>query len=250
MIMEIKPDTKIERFSFAEFSGAVVAAASRKPPGKPGKKPEAPPPPPTFSEEQLKAAEQAAHRKGFLEGEKEGRKQAESEQAMVDRKLAELVEKFATRVAPLFENYRKTTVAIREQTPKVALAIARKVAGKALAEHAQGEVTDMALRCCETLLKEPKLTITVHESLGDTLARKLEQLAERLQSAADIVILRDPNLPAADFRIEWSQGTMERQTETLWQEVEKVMEDMAATATRDAKGQMETLQQEISKKDG
>ena len=142
---------------------------------------------------------------------------------MVDRKLTEIVEKFATTVSPLFEDYRKSTLALQEQMPKIALAIARKVAGQALAENAQAVIDGLALQCCEAMLKEPKLTITVHESMGDTLARKVEQLAERLQSAADIVILRDPAMPAADFRVEWNQGVMERQTEQLWQQVEKVI---------------------------
>lgn len=159
----------VQRFSFKEFTGGVPVGVMRA--GKPfipsGKtKEDAPPPPPTFSEEELKTAERAGYQKGFLEGEKEGHKQAESEQAVVERKLAETVEKFAASVQPLFDDYRKTALAVQEQLPKAALAIARKVAGHALAQNAGAVIGEMAARCYETMMKEPKLTITVHESLG------------------------------------------------------------------------------------
>jgi len=238
----------VERFSFKELNGgAANANRGNRPFKSPGKaKEDAPPPPPTFSEEQLKAAERASYQKGFLEGEKEGRKQAESEQAMIDRKLTETVEKFANRVAPIFNDYKKMALALQQQSPKVALSIARKIAGHALAQNAQAVIDEIALRCSETMLKEPKLTITVHESMGDTLARKLEQLAARLQSATDIVILRDPSMPMADCRIEWNQGEIERQTAQIWQQIEKTIEDMTATITRDAQEHMEKLWTQVS----
>ncbi len=92
----------------------------------------------------------------------------------------------------------------------------------------------MALRACETMMKEPKLAITVHDSIADALTYRLEQLASRLPAATDIVILRDAAMPPADCRIEWNNGGMERNTEQLWRQVEQAVEDMTATAKRDA----------------
>jgi flagellar assembly protein FliH len=243
METQVKAERKVERFAFMDFGDGSTSSGFRKS-GK--TKEEAPPPPPTFNEEQLKAAEKAAYQKGFLAGEQEGRRQAESEQSMVDRKLTACVEEFAKRVHPLFEDYRKSATGIQENLPKISLAIARKVAGQSLAENAQAVIDTMALAALESMMKEPKLTITVHESLADTLTRKVEKIAEDLQSEADIVILRDPNMPLSDFRIEWNQGVMERQTEALWQQVGKVIEDMSATAVRDTKAQMEALGDEVN----
>ena len=42
-----------------------------------------------------------------------------------------------------------------------------------------------------------------------------------MPAATDIVVQRDPNMPLADCRIEWNHGGMERNTEQLWQQVEK-----------------------------
>src|SRR5262245_59546154 len=49
--------------------------------------PHAPPPPPTFTEADLKQSEQEGYRRGFLEGEKEGRNQADAEQTVRTEQL-------------------------------------------------------------------------------------------------------------------------------------------------------------------
>ena len=48
---------------------------------------------------------------------------------------------------PLFDDYRKMAMQLQEQMPKVALAIARKVAGHALDAKCPGRDREMALRC-------------------------------------------------------------------------------------------------------
>jgi hypothetical protein len=52
-------------------------------------------------------------------------------------------------------------------------------------------------------------------------------------------------MPAADCRIEWSKGGMERKTSELWQQMEKIVGDLAATAKRDATQQMAGLQETV-----
>jgi len=233
---------KVQRFDFKEFGEAIIANRPAKqflPTGRPRE--EAPPPPPTFSEEELKAAERESYKKGFLEGTQEGRKQAESEQAAVEKQLSETAEKFTQFLSPLLADYRARALEIKEQMPKVALAIARKVAGHALGENAPAAVEEVALRCVEAMATEPKLTITVHESLGDALEKKLQAIADRLPAATDIVIQRDPQMEKADCRIEWSHGMMKRDTADLWAQIEKAVDNLSATAKRDGQEQMNTL---------
>ncbi|MDE3059727.1 MAG: hypothetical protein KGJ06_01800 [Pseudomonadota bacterium] len=232
---------QVERLSFKDLG---EKASRRGQPFAPaGKaKMEAPPPPPSFSEEQVKAAERDGYKKGFLEGTQEGRKQAESEQAAVERQLAATVEHFARMITPLMEHQRRVLLATREDMPKLALAIARKAGGQALAEQAEAVVVSLAKQACELLIREPKLIITVHENLGAALARQLEQIAGRLPAAQNIVIQRDPNLPLADCRIEWEHGGMERRADLLWQELEKATASLTAGAARDVQEIVDTPQ--------
>lgn len=241
---------KLERFDFKNLhdkSNLVLAqpAAIVKvfvPSGT--QKVDAPPPPapPVYKEEDLKKAEHNGYKKGFHEGTQEGRKQVESEQAEVDRRLVEMLEQFVQSVSPLFDHYKKMVVQVQQDVPKAALAIARKVASAALDRNAETVVSDIATRCCETMINEPELSITVHESMGDTLERKLKEMATRLPAATHIVIMRDPAMPAADCRIEWKHGALERVTAQLWQQVEQAVGDMSVIAGRETAEELKALE--------
>ena len=237
---------RVEPLNFKEFQseGAIARAAHRSnlPGGR--RKEEAPPPPPapTFSEDQLKAAERESYKKGFLEGTEEGRKQAESEQAQTDLALLAAAENFVQTISPLFEDYRKMALQLRQDLPQVALTIARKVAGSALEQNAQAAVEDIALACVQTMIGEPKLAITVHPSLAETLERKLKALSERLHNAAHIVVSKDGAMAPSDCRVEWKYGAMERHTGALWEHIERAVANMRADAERITNVQMEPLQ--------
>jgi flagellar assembly protein FliH len=236
---------QLQRFNFKDFADTMPEAKTVD--GKPfvatrNVKPEmveAPPPPPSFSEEQLKAAERDGYKKGFVEGTQEGRKQAESAQADVERALSETAARFAHSLTPLFADHQRMVTEIREHMPKIALA--RKVAGRALDANAGEVIADMAAAACETMVGEHKLSITVHESMADCLTDKLARLAPSLPASTDIEILRDQHIPPADCRIEWNQGGMERNTSQLWQQIDKAVDNLVLTARRDTGEQMADL---------
>jgi flagellar assembly protein FliH len=227
----------IAPFSFREFSASdveFVSTASAKPflPNTGRKKEEAPPPPPpppTFSEDDLKAAERDGYQKGFLDGVTEGKNQAESEQATIDLALTEAVSNFAQQYTPLFNLYRQMLRIGAEEVPKVALAIAKKIAGEALAENAYKLIEDISMRCVQTMMHEPKLTITLHASMQKALEEKLASAARSMQLPEDIKVVGDPDIAPPNCRIEWKNGAMLRDTDALWQQVEQVVAGMVAS---------------------
>lgn len=244
---------RIAPFSFREFDAGVVAVKKRHhgiEPLLPGGRqkeevPPPPPPPPSYSEEELAAAKQDAYRKGFEAGIHEGRAQAESEQAGIDRALLSHAETFARSVGPLLADYRAFVQQMREDAPRLALVIARKVAGEALSQDSQAVIENIALHCCQTMMGEPKLVITVHAPYAATLERKLKELAAQAQSACDIAVAADEQMPASDCRIEWQNGQIERSTEQLWAQVERVIADMVAGAHHTTEIHFEKLQGEV-----
>jgi len=231
----------IAPFSFREFgpgdADIVSAPTARQflPHGR--KKEEAPPPPPPppiFSEDELKSAERDSYQKGFLDGIAEGKMQAENEQAAVDAALSQSVEHFAKHYIPLFNMYREMLKLQAAQLPKIAHAIAKKVAGDALAENAYPLVEEIALRCVNAMMHEPKLTITIHQSMRETLEKKLQSIAGQAQLSSDIYVVGDPNIAPPNCRIEWKNGAMVRDTNQLWQQVEQIVGSMVASAEREA----------------
>lgn len=201
-----------------------------------------PPPPPTFNEEQLKAAEREAYKKGFLEGTEEGRRLQDSEQAAIDRNLMETLEHFIKAAGPLLQDYRALLIQAKQDIPKISLSIARKVAGGALAQNAQAVVDETALKCIELMLGEPKLVVTVQSSLTESLKTKVAQLTATVQNAASVEVVGNEGFPLADCRVEWKSGALLRNTEKLWQDIHKVVEGMSAAGTHEAENKIEILQ--------
>lgn len=242
----------IAPFSFREFGVSDVefisAAVNRPKPFLPtGRKqeeaaPPPPPPPPTYNEDQLRAAERDSYQKGFLSGVSEGKAQAEHTQAEIDRNLTQIVENFSAHYAPLFAIYREMLTHQAKILPQMAHAIAQKVAGKALSENAYAVVEDIATRCVSTLLHEPKLEITVHESLAKTLETKLQSAASSLKITGEIQVNGDATINPTNCRIEWKNGSMVRDTETLWQQVEQVITSMVASSAREVESACDALQ--------
>lgn len=194
----------------------------------------------------MKIAERDGYKKGFLDGVQEGKKQAENEQAATVSQLVEGLEKFVASVTPLFISYRNIAQQIQQEMPKVSTAIARKIAGLALDQNAHNVINDIAVRCCETMALEPKITITVHDSLGDALEKHLQSIAARLPAATDIIIVRSADMGKSDCRIDWQNGFMERTTEQLWQQIETVINDMTITAGRSAAQGIQQLQSDMA----
>lgn len=242
---------KVERFDFRNLADGIeitpiVGAKVFVPTGSPNANQPPPPPPPTYTEEDLKVSEREGFKKGFLDGVQEGRRQAESEQAEVNRQLVAMLQTFVQANAPIFDNYRAMVTKLQADLPRVALAIARKVAGDALGQSADVVISDIVKRCVESIVSEPEITITANESMGDTLERHLKDLSVKLPAYTHIVIVRDPAMPKADCKIEWKQGSMERVTEGLWQQIEKIVSDMSIISTRGAAEQMAALEAQLS----
>ncbi len=235
--------------SFKEFDGGSVQTPTKVKTFLPGGRfggEDTPPPPASFSEAQVKEAERDGYKKGFLEGTQEGIKQKTGEQDEVDRKLTEALVGFTQSVAPIFNDYRNMAAQIRQDVPKVALAVARKVAGDALKENAAASVEEIATRCISSMISEPKLTVTVHESLAANLEKRLKDLATKLQAATDIVVVPDAAIAVTDCKVEWKQGAFARNTEQLWQDIERAIGNMSASAAYEASQQAQKVEAEVN----
>jgi len=233
----------ISPFSFREFGVSEVEfvptpTTSPKPFLPTGRKKEEaappPPPPPSFSEDQMKAAERDGYQKGFLDGVIEGKNQAANEQTAIDTTLTELVEKFASHYAPLFNLYRDMLKVQAAQLPKIAHTIAKKVAGDALEKNSYAFIEEICLRCVNAMMHEPKLVITVHESMKTTLETKIGMAARALQMGSEITVVGDANITPANCRVEWKNGAMVRDTDSLWQQVEQVVANMVTSSENEA----------------
>jgi flagellar assembly protein FliH len=239
---------RIEPLDFKDFDSGIAIIRPKSQPFLPGgrRRSEAPPPPPSiFNETQLKTAEAASYKKGFLDGIEEGKKQQDNEQATNDRLLMDGLECLLNNLTPIFADYRNTIVRAQQDLPKAALAIAKKVAEGALAENSAAAVEATALRCVEIMLGEPKLQITVHESLIEQVKKKVADVATRTELAKDVVVIGQNNLATTDCRMEWKDGALVRNVAKIWEDIARAIEGMSSSAKHEAQTTMDKLQTQL-----
>lgn len=227
---------RLEKLSLKHFEGPLVEGGLKRPyvppslvPEAPGAKAE-PPPPPTFTEAELKNAEQEGYRKGFLEGTKEGQLQTQSEHAEIERLLTGAVEQLYAQVQGVITEYNRFVEMQKEELPRVALAIARKVAGVALDTNPLPLIESLVIACVERMLGEPHLTVTVNDRLSDMLETRLIAHFEHSSEPGEISIQGDANFAPGDCRIEWAGGKAEHNTEQLWQQMQAIIQEMVESA--------------------
>ncbi|MEQ1705636.1 MAG: FliH/SctL family protein [Rickettsiales bacterium] len=238
----------ISPLTFKEFEPGIAGKEVRKKPFANQKKteePEAPPPPPTFSEEELRAAERDAYQRGFLDGTKEGHATAQSEHSEVERILMEGLENFVQSIAPIFEQYKSHCQQLKQDMPPLALSIAKKVAGYALSQPAQSIIESAAKQCTEIMVNEPQVTVTVNSRLSDILSEKLKQLRQREKTTSHISVVADDNIVLNNYHIEWKNGSLERSTEKLWQQIDKAIDNMLAAIANEPVEQLDLLNKKV-----
>ncbi len=235
----------ISPLTFKEFDASSVNSKEvRKKPFTTQKKveePEAPPPPPTFSEEELRAAERDAYQRGFLEGTKEGHATAQNEHSEIERILMEGLENFVQSIAPVFAQYKSHCQQLKQDMPTLALSIAKKVAGESLSQPSQAVIEAAANQCAQAMISEPEVTVTINSALADALSEKLRQLSRRETAASNVTVVADKNIAISNYRIEWKNGSIERQADKLWQQVDKAIANMLATIAAEPEEQLELL---------
>lgn len=237
----------LQRLDFREFQ-AVVVDESRA--GTRIFQPMAPqeevaPPPPVYTQEDLQNAENIGYRNGFIEGMRKGHATAENEHATIIRNIDAALMGVVNKFSPILQHYHDMSNQLREDMPNLALAIARKIAGSTLDGNAQEMLYPIIASACESMLHEPKLTITIHETMADALTERLNALAERMPAATQILIMRNPEMPIADCKIEWDHGSMERTTEHLWQQIEHAVNDIVQMQKRNNEEQLSFLYQQL-----
>jgi flagellar assembly protein FliH len=237
----------ISPLNFKEFEPGIAGKEVRKKPFAPKKteEPEAPPPPPTFSEEELRAAERDAYQRGFLDGTREGHATAQSEHSDVERILMEGLENFVQSIAPVFQQYRGHCLQLKQSMTPLALSIAKKVAGDALLKPAESIVEAAAKQCAEIIINEPQVTITINTRLAGVLSEKLKKLENREKAVANISIIPDDNIILNNYRIEWKNGSLERTTEKIWEQIDKAIDNMIVAMANEPPEHLDLVNKKI-----
>lgn len=174
-------------------------------------------PPPKFSAEELEAAKAAA----FAEGEAAGRAAAYGEH---QQNLETAFRVIAQQLRAIAVGQQHAQVAASAEATELAVAIARKLAGRLIERQPLDQVEALVLRCMDEMRDEPRLVIRAAEPVVQLLDAKIDQLVAQSGFGGKVALVPDETMALTDCRINWADGSAERRQAALEQEVDQAVE--------------------------
>lgn len=159
-------------------------------------------------EAELQAARQAEYRRGLDEGRAEAARAAEAATERVVAELADCAENILRKLDG-------ECAAIRAEAVKIAVAAADCVASELIRRHPTTMLEALFAECLEHLADAPHVAVRVHDSVAEALQEKLAAAAEAKGFPGRIMVLGDPETAKGDCRIEWADGGISRDLESL-----------------------------------
>jgi flagellar assembly protein FliH len=188
------------------------------------------PPEPVYNTEELEHCRAEAHEAGFQRGIEAGYQKAKQEWDGMQLQLMQAVERIARNLDGFIQQYQRDKAENEAMMVRTILAISRKVAHHALALYGVREVEMLVQECVESLIDERMLTVIAHPDMVPLLQERIRQTLAKQGFNGEIYIEGDANLSLSDCQINWRHGSAERNTETIWQQVEEILSRLSEKA--------------------
>lgn len=158
---------------------------------------------PDFREGSRKAASEAdlaaARAEGFRAGQEQAHREAQSQLSGLTGQLARSAER-------LFAQEAARAAALEEHAAHVALAMAKALAGAALAEKPMAALTAAVREALSHARTAPHLALRVNEGMVEAAEGLARKLAAEHGFAGKLIVLGQADIAPGDGRIEWAEG--------------------------------------------
>lgn len=181
-------------------------------------------------EDRMRRSEEAAFQKGFTSGKTEASEE-------IAKELVAAMEKVAEQVNLLFGQRAELEDRLERDAAQLGLAMARKLASKALEMHPHAEIEALVTECMEACREQPKIVVRLSEKQCEPLAAKIEELKNKNGFTGDVIVIGDDEIRDGDCLVEWPDGGAEHRAAHISQAIEKlvqafVMKPPAAARTK------------------
>ena len=189
------------------------------------------PPAPVFSEKDLAAARSDGYEQGYKEGANVTEAKINKEAAQHEESQRALLEVIGNRITIAAESHIEYLKKQQETLSKLTLAIAQKLAGEALKRQPYANVEALLLECMALITGEKKIIIAVSPARVEGLRQRIDTLKPLLQGFdGELLVEEDAAISEYDCRVEWKNGYSERNSTTLWNEIETIIAKTALNA--------------------
>jgi flagellar assembly protein FliH len=153
-------------------------------------------------------ARREGHAAGLAEGQRTAIAQAEKQVATAAETLAGKVAAMAATI----DDAKKQSVA---EAVNLALAIARKLAGRMIAAEPTAEIEALIADCLQSLEGVPHLVIRCEPMLAERVRDIATSKMTHSGFTGRLVVLGDPDIAIGDARLEWADGGVVRDIRQL-----------------------------------
>jgi flagellar assembly protein FliH len=186
-----------------------------------------PPPPPLFSLEELHAATAAAKQESYAEGVKAGITQAETEQAKRHEETRAIMGNIQQEFSTLQHRYDTLLHQQQRDVTELVTLIARQVASDALDRRSHLMIEAMIARCLPAVMGKPRIVIEVHPEVVDLVQSQIIVLFREASYDGDLTVRAGAHVARHDVRVDWQNGHAERNTEALWGNIRRLMQEIS-----------------------
>ena len=143
---------------------------------------------------------------------------------MEEGKCADALQAVASQMQLILARLTQESEALREDATRLALAVARQIAGSALDQFPQETLLETAREALQDIRSEPHFSVRCHPDLVDMLSERLPDTARMAGYDGAIIVRPEPGMRSADIRLEWASGAIERRSEDVAARIEEIVE--------------------------
>lgn len=180
---------------------------------QPGTDEQAPPQAQTFSADEVELAKNLAREEGISQGYAQAKKQAEEQNAEKETKIASVVAALATEIERVNNKIDERKSLLTAEFSDIAVSLAKQICNNL--------PSDAMLTQTQSLIKEALDSLDDSQRIKITLSPK--NAAELNGKFTGVELKPLAEIAEGDFRIEWQNGYLERDTQKLWDNMQAVL---------------------------
>lgn len=190
-----------------------------------------PPPPPVYNEQDIENTKAAAKKLGYAEGFEAGLQQAATEAASREKDMANAITRINQQMELLTRNYQGLVTEQSAELVELVTMISRKVADVALDAKGADMIAATVARCLPVIFSKPKITIELHPEMLEITSPTINAQLTQQGYAGDVQFKANPEFGRHDVKVDWGNGQAARTMESLWLEIEALLQQVSLIPT-------------------
>ncbi len=161
------------------------------------------------------------HRSAYAEGLEAGRQEILSG---LEQSCDALLQNIFTAARNLAERQDEQVALMHKEAAQLAYTIMEKLAPALVEQTPLADIELLVSQCLKNSPLEPRLVIRVDDSILPLLQEKLEKMKKDSGYPGQVVLISEPMSHISDCRVEWANGGVERDFNSLKDTIEKTIQ--------------------------